>query len=62
MEQTCDQDLQIDELSTQTDDGAPLSSHEYRLTLKPKGEAPAAFAFPVLTMTAPAALAAEDSL
>ncbi|YCM44042.1 hypothetical protein V2O64_22290 [Verrucomicrobiaceae bacterium 227] len=59
---TGDQDLQIDELSTQTDDGAPLSSHEYRISLKPTGEAPAAFTFPALTETATAALAAEDAI
>lgn len=60
--QTGDQDLQIDELSTQTDDGAPLSSHEYRLTLKPKGESPASFVFPALTKAATSALAAEDAV
>ncbi len=60
--QTSDQDLQIDELSTRTDDGAPLSSHEYRLTLKPEGEAQASFVFPELTKAATSALAADDAL
>jgi len=62
MVQTDDQDLQIDELSTQTDDGAPLSSHEYRITLKPKSDAPASFTFPALSKTATAALAGEDAV
>ena len=61
--ETEDQELQIDELTTQTDDGAPYSTHEYRLTLKPKGEvAPETFTFPVLTKAATSALAEEDAI
>lgn len=59
-----DQNLQIDELTTQTDDGAPLTTHEYRLILKPKSEGslPTKFIFPPLTEKATAALAKEDAL
>ncbi|MGC6567872.1 MAG: hypothetical protein ACON38_19935 [Akkermansiaceae bacterium] len=60
--ETDDQDLQIEELTTQTDDGAPLSTHQYRLTLKPKVDSPTTFAFPVLTEVATKALAKNDAL
>jgi len=60
---TEDQELQIDELTTQTDDGAPYSTHEYRLALKPEGETiPANFTFPALTKAATSALAEEDAI
>ena len=61
--ETADQDLQIDELTTQTDDGAPYSSHEYRLTLKPKGDTiPTTFTFPSPTKAAASSLAKEDAI
>ena len=56
-----DRELQIEELTTETDDGAPLSSHEYRITLKPEGS-PKQFAFPVLSSTAKSALAKDDAI
>lgn len=59
---TDDQELQIDELTTRTEDGAPLTSHEYRITLKPTSESPGSFTFPALTKLATASLAKEDSL
>ncbi len=56
---TEDRDLQVEELTTDTDDGAPLSTHEWRLTLDPKGETlPATFHFPRVL----AQVAEEDGL
>ncbi len=49
---TEDRELQIEELDATTEDGAPLASHEWRLTLKPKGEhLPADFTFPEILAT-----------
>ena len=46
---TEDRELQIEELDATTDDGAPLSTHEWRLTLAPKGDhLPTSFTFPAL--------------
>lgn len=59
---TEDRELQIQELTTQSDDGAPLSTHEYRLTLKPDGASPSQFTFPKLTALASNALAADDAV
>ena len=59
---TDDRELQIEELTTETDDGAPLSSHEYRITLKPKGSLPAQFVFPVLNSLAKNALAESEAI
>ena len=56
---TEDRELQVEELTTETDDGAPLSTHEWRLTLAPKGETlPASFQFPKVLAT----VAEEDGL
>lgn len=44
---TDDRELQIDELDAQTDNGDPVSTHEWRLTLKPEGDQlPTEFTFP----------------
>lgn len=44
---TDDRELQIDELDARTDDGAPISTHEWRLILEPKGKnLPREFTFP----------------
>ena len=54
IEDTEDRELLIEQLDPSTDDGAPLSTHEWRLKLVPEGDrAPTEFAFPaVLTATA----------
>ncbi|MGJ8723746.1 MAG: hypothetical protein ACSHYB_04235 [Roseibacillus sp.] len=57
-----DRELQVEELTTETDDGAPLSTHEYRVTLKPKGSSPSEFTFPALTELATDSLAEEDAI
>ncbi|GHC51329.1 hypothetical protein [Roseibacillus persicicus] len=59
---TEDRELQVEELTTDTDDGAPLSTHEYRLTLKPEGDSPKQFAFPTLTAFAMKSLAEENGV
>ena len=42
-----DRELQVEELDATTDDGAPLSTHEWRLTLAPEGDhLPTSFNFP----------------
>jgi hypothetical protein len=44
---TDDRELQVDELDARTDDGAPISTHEWRLVLEPKSEnLPEKFTFP----------------
>ncbi len=44
---TDDRELQIEELDARTEDGAPLSSHEWRLVLTPENDTlPASFTFP----------------
>jgi hypothetical protein len=44
---TDDRELQVDELDARTDDGAPISTHEWRLVLEPKSEnLPENFTFP----------------
>lgn len=44
---TDDRELQIDELDARTDDGAPISTHEWRLVLEPENDTlPAKFTFP----------------
>jgi hypothetical protein len=44
---TDDRELQVDELDARTDDGAPISTHEWRLVLEPKSEnPPETFTFP----------------
>ncbi|MDG2400407.1 MAG: hypothetical protein P8M04_07525 [Akkermansiaceae bacterium] len=44
---TDDRELQVDELDARTDDGAPISTHEWRLVLEPKSEnLPKNFTFP----------------
>ncbi|MEO0414126.1 MAG: hypothetical protein AAF226_04125 [Verrucomicrobiota bacterium] len=44
-----DRELQIEELDAETDDLAPISSHEWRLTLRPKDDAlPTEFEFPTV--------------
>ena len=57
-----DRELQVEELTTETDDGAPLSTHEYRVTLKPEGASPAEFTFPALTELAKKSLAEDDAI
>ena len=57
-----DRELQVEELTTETDDGAPLSTHEYRVTLKPEGASPSEFTFPALTDLAKEALAEDDAI
>lgn len=57
-----DRELQIEELTTESEDGAPLSTHEYRLTLKAENSLPKEFAFPKLTKIATKALASEDAV
>jgi len=51
---TEDRELQIEELDATTEDGAPLTTHEWRLTLTPKGDQlPKQFTFPkILAPTA----------
>ena len=44
---TDDRELQVDELDARTDDGAPISTHEWRLVLEPKSKnLPENFTFP----------------
>ena len=44
---TDDRELQVDELDARTDDGAPISTHEWRIVLEPKSEnLPENFTFP----------------
>ena len=44
---TDDRELQVDELDAGTDDGAPISTHEWRLILEPKSDKlPGNFTFP----------------
>lgn len=44
---TDDRELQIEELDAQTDDGAPIATHEWRLVLAPESETmPENFTFP----------------
>ena len=44
---TEDRELQIEELDATTEDGAPLTTHEWRITLTPKGDnLPQEFTFP----------------
>ncbi len=44
---TDDRELQVDELDASTDDGAPISTHEWRLILEPEsGKLPEKFTFP----------------
>ena len=57
-----DRELQVEELTTETDDGAPLATHEYRITLKPETSTPSQFRFPNLTELATTALAKEDAV
>lgn len=47
VDSTDDRELQIEELDARTEDGAPLSSHEWRLVLTAENETlPASFTFP----------------
>ena len=49
---TDDRELQVDELDARTDDGAPISTHEWRLILEPKNDRlPAKFTFPTVLAT-----------
>jgi len=49
---TDDRELQVDELDARTDDGAPVSTHEWRFILEPKnGKLPSKFAFPPVLAT-----------
>lgn len=49
---TDDRELQVDELDARTDDGAPISTHEWRLILEPKNDKlPANFTFPEVLAT-----------
>lgn len=57
-----DRELLVEELTTDTDDGAPLSTHEYRLTLKPEGDSPQQFTFPALRSLAKRSLAKDDPI
>ncbi len=44
---TDDRELQVDELDARTDDGAPISTHEWRLVLEPEADQlPENFTFP----------------
>lgn len=44
---TDDRELQVDELDARTDDGAPISTHEWRLVLEPaSNKLPKSFTFP----------------
>ena len=46
---TDDRELQVDELDARTDDGAPLSTHEWSLVLEPEGDTlPENFTFPTV--------------
>ena len=46
---TEDRELQLEELDAATQDGAPLTSHEWKLTLSPKSDQmPKEFAFPAI--------------
>ena len=56
-----DNELLIAELDAETDDGAPVSTREWRLVLEPKGdEIPSEFTFPALEKNL--SLASEDGL
>lgn len=57
-----DRELQVEELTTETQDGAPLASHEYRLTLQPTRSGISEFTFPVVSDFARASLAESDSI
>lgn len=52
IDSTDDRELQVDELDARTEDGAPISTHEWRLVLTPEGDAlPASFTFPEVLAT-----------
>jgi hypothetical protein len=56
---TEDRELLVEELDAETKDGAPLSTHEWRLTLAPAGNRnPTTFTFPTILVP----VAAEDGL
>ena len=52
IDSTDDRELQVDELDARTDDGAPISTHEWRIILEPEGaKLPAQFTFPKVLAT-----------